>query len=364
MLGARLTEIIETRDATGGIALVAGVPGSGKTTLVRTFAKRKSESPNVAMIEGGVSRLNDPLSLFLEIGVEIGADEPFRKIADVDSRLKSGGVGVGIVKGVAEYEHVRTTGVFEGLLNETARQGLWNGKALILVVDELQRLTESQAKVLADLHQGLHRCPILVVGAGLQHTEQVLAQRGISRIVDGIELGVLDRQSTHDVISETLIALDREAPSKVVESLADASCDFPQHIHCYLEAAVQSVNANVGWHAPNMLSGVLKKGDASRARYYNSRLEAMVDGHSRLIPLVAHMVDHGEDTLFVDQAISAAGDGGEKIVNDAISHGVLTRREGKVSFGIPSFRDHMIGVLRDRQQSIRNDRTIESGLIR
>ena len=360
MLSDRLAEIMETGDAGSGVALIVGVPGSGKTTLARTFARRKSESAGVAMIEGGVSRLNDPLNLFLEMGVEIGADEMFREIAGVDSRLKSGGVGVGIVKGVAEYEHVRTTGVFESLLNETARQGLWDGKALILVVDELQRLTESQSKVLADLHQGLHHCPILVVGAGLQNTEQVLARRGISRISDSINLGPLNREATRDIISTTLIDLEREAPLNVVDALADASHDFPQHIHCYLKAAVAAVNASVGWHAPGMLKQVLAKGDEFRAAYYDSRLLAMDDGRPRMLPLIERMVNTGVVRITkrsAEKAITEAGeDDGELAVSDAIQHGVLTLEgDNHVSFGIPSFHGHMVGVLQQHRDTLRRE---------
>ncbi len=126
-LGHRLAVVKDTGDASDGLALITGVPGAGKTTLARRFAKSNAETSGVSMIEGGVSRLNDPLNLFLAMGAAIGESERFKKVDDVDSRLKSGAVGVGVARGTAEYGHVRTTLGFEALLQVSAEQGC--GKA-------------------------------------------------------------------------------------------------------------------------------------------------------------------------------------------------------------------------------------------
>ena len=366
-LGHRLAVVKETGDASDGLALITGVPGVGKTTLARRFAKSNAETSGVSMIEGGVSRLNDPLNLFLAMGAAIGESERFKKIGDVDSRLKSGAVGVGVARGSAEYEHVRTTLGFEALLQISAEQGLWKGKALVVVIDELQQLKEHQADLLADLHQGLHQCPILVVGAGLQNTRAVLSNLGISRIADGIELGPLHRDATREVFSESLIDFDREAPPHVVERLAEASYDFPQHIHCYLTAALDAIDDSAGWRDPDVLAEVLKEGDRLRARHYNDRLQAMMEGHERMLPLVAEMRDR--DVLTMRKSVAAAaietkGGDGWKTVADAVKHGVLTEgEEGRVGFGIPSFHNHMMMLLDTYERELKFDkspRTIQS----
>ena len=366
MLRDRLDEIVETGSAMGGIALITGVPGSGKTTLAMTFAKRSANAPGVAMLEGGVSQFGNHLHFFLAIGKNKG----FREIANVDPQLKSVGAGgVAVAQGKVDLEHVRTTLEFETLLRASADAGLWKGKALVVVVDELQQLKKRHSDVLTDLHKGLHRCPILVVGAGLQNTPDVLVRRGVSRVVRGVELGPLERAATRDIISETLIDLDREAPTNVVNALAEASHDFPQHIHCYLEATVDAVKASVGWRAPCMLKQVLEKGDELRTAYYDSRLRAMGEGRPRMLPLIERMENTGSVRMSqraAAKAITDAGDDdGKAAVADAIQHGVLTLENDEfVSFGIPSFHGHMVGVLRQHRDQLRreqqlNDRGID-----
>lgn len=65
-----------------------------------------------------------------------------------------------------------------GLLRESAQVGMWDGKALVLAIDELQSTEADAMPALRVLHVGLHGCPILLVGFGLQHTASVLAEPG------------------------------------------------------------------------------------------------------------------------------------------------------------------------------------------
>ena len=334
-LKQRLAMVVETGDASDGLALVTGVPGVGKTALARTFAS----SCGAFAIVGGTSELDSALHLFLNIGKAIGRETGFKRIADVDPRPVGGNVGIG----------------FALMLRQSKAEGLWDGKdgkALVLVIDELQTLEQQQAKLLRDLHQGLHECPILVVGVGLQHTRSVLSRHGVSRVARGIQLGPLRREDTREAIAEGLAALDREAPDHVVERLAQASHDFPQHVNCYLSAALDVVDNERGWAACGVLARVVAKGDALRGAYYDTRLETMPDGYDRVLPIIEHMRKHNSPILSKCAAIHAiddAGMDGKSAVEEAIAHGVLTHgKRGEVSFGILAFHKHMVALLAER----------------
>ena len=348
MLNDRLRLVAETGSTRGGLALVTGVPGAGKSTLVSEFVALSVTSSGVAAIDGGVPQLDNPTHLFLRMGGAIGAQEEFKEIADIHTQKKGGHLGAFSVRAGLDYEHVRTTIGLEGLLQASAEAGLWKNKTLIVSIDELQTVEKQQARTLKLLHEGIHHCPILpilIVGAGLQNTQAVLGGYGMSRVDDGVMLGPLERDATIEVISKSLEDFNRAAPPHVINELAEASHDFPQHIHGYITAALNAVQASVGWLDPDMLSKVIADGDKRRARYYNARLNAMGRGYSKMKPVIGCMVQGGVRALSMQAAIDAvdaAGFPGEQAVEDAIQHGVLTLEpEEHVSFGIPSFHNYM-----------------------
>ena len=54
------------------------------------------------------------------------------------------------------------------------------------------------------------------------------------------------------------------------------------------------------------------------------------------------------DTSMLEHHVDAASFDGERTVREAIRHGVLSLAGGGVGFGIPSFRDHVDCLLRER----------------
>ena len=347
----RLSVLAETEISRGGIALITGVPGSGKTTLANVFA----ETCYAVHFKAGVYNFDDPVDAFLSIGKAIDRESYFARIAGVDSRFTAAGTS-GSIAGVASgkinltREHVRPVRGFAAMLQLTKDK--WT-RPLVVVVDELQNLNAKQAETLRVLHEGGHECPILVVGAGLQNTHDVLSRNGISRVDEGIALGTLDRQATIEVISETLADFNLEASPEVVERFAEASHDFPQHINCYITAATKAAKDGRGWFDRETTQNALDEGDRLRTRYYDRRLMAMGRGRSRMIPVIARMMKTATDSLDMQESIDAIDDAkgdGEKTVDDAVHHGVLTLGlDERVSFGIPSFRNHMLDILREHE---------------
>ena len=124
--------------------------------------------------------------------------------------------------------------------------GAWDGKALAVIIDELQTIDPASMKALRVLHQGAHGCPMLVVGIGLQHTPQVLANprdgsAGISRVAQTIHLRSLSAAEAWEAIDGNMRALGHRLPKPCVTALAEASCGFPQHIHGYLDGALKAI---------------------------------------------------------------------------------------------------------------------------
>ena len=343
-----------------GLQLTIGVPGSGKTRLADEFAKRVHgqtvEGRTVSTLMISPEELGDPPSLFQTMGRAIDAEREVAKIAQVDDRVSnvSGGVlgtSVAVAKDVGRH-----TPAFAGLLRESTAKGLWKNKTLVLLIDELQSIDDEAMPTLRVLHQALTRCPILLMGFGLQHTAARLASvsggRGISRVAEPTILHALSRNDTVTAFSETLARLGHDdVPGESLDALADASHGFPQHINGYLEGTHEALNRH-GHLRGEALAEALEHGGRRRIAYYNKRLSA---AHSRkpMTALAAAMERAQKARLEYHDAKNVLVEAGfgEAELEAAIAHGSLTcDDEDNVSFGIPSFHTYMKQLL-DRERA-------------
>ena len=360
-LRGRLDDLCETGDASGGMALIVGVPGVGKTQLGRKFAE------DAVALEGALdirrlaidtSLLEHHVDLFLAIARALDAEDEARRVAELDTRSTTRSAGVGFVRGSLAQEHARHTGSLPALLDASKHAGMWSGKALVLVVDELQTVEPAGITALRVLHQGDHGCPILLLGIGLQHTQQVLANprdgtAGISRVAQPIRLGTLSAPEALEAIERNMLALGHAIPEPCVAALANASHGFPQHIHGYLAGALAAVAKHGGLAVGPSLDDALRAGGRARANYYDTRL-SMLANQNAMLPVVDAMLEQRRNSLWQEEAVRAIDDAsfdGEETVREAIKHGVLTLEKGGVSFGIPSFFDHMKNLLAERRHS-------------
>ena len=358
-LNARLDKVL-AGGVTGGIALITGVPGAGKSELGRQFSKRaiaRNSKPVIRHLPADVSLLPSDIGMFKEVSATLGRSEVGRRVAEIDTRGTGWSAGGGSVKVQRTTEHARHTGTLYELLRGSLREGMWRDRALIVTVDELQTVEPEAMRNLHMLHRGEHGCPILVVGIGLQHTQDVLAHprdgsAGISRIAEPIALGCLAHKEAVDAVSGNMSAFGCDISEEGAEALAEASFGFPQHIHAYLEAGVVVIREQGPLDEPGRLDTAIGRGNKRRTRYYQDRLRGMNTRtpFDAMMPIVAALNAQRKDALRESEAIDVATKGkfdGEAVVDDAVAHGVLTRHpDGTVGFGIPSFQDYMTEQLR------------------
>lgn len=364
-LNKRLDDLCETGDPSEGMSLVVGVPGVGKTQLAREFAERAMtrEGLDVRWLRVDPALLGRDVGLFREIVKALDSVEVGREIAEMDTKPATAGVGVGAVKGNIAWERVRHTGSLFELLRGSKDAGAWEGKVLVVTIDELQRVRPTGMDALCVLHQGDHGCPLFLVGIGLQHLPQVLGSRDeaarISRVAQTIRLEPLAEALALEAIDKNMLALGHAIPQASAKALANASHGFPQHIHGYLAGALDAIakHGNLARGAP--LDDALKAGDEARTDYYDARL-SMLPNEDSMLAVIGAMLKWGGNSLRKGEAVAvleAASYAGEATVDAAIAHGVLTLEKGGVGFGIPSFHTHMVRRLEAHRRLRRTSAT-------
>ena len=361
VLHGRLDEVIDAGESLGGVALMTGVPGVGKTQLGRRFAKeaqaRRDATVKHLAISSGM--LADDLSLFLAIGRALASENEFRKVAETDTRTTAACGAIGIVKGNVAKEHVRHTGSLGSLLLATKGSAAWRHTVLVLTVDELQGVKPAGMAALAELHLGLHGCPILLLGIGLQHTLRVLESgdsgAGLSRPATHLRLGTMATDDAEEAITGALEALGGDISKPGAATLAHMSQGFPQHIHGYIKGACAAYDEHGGLDTPAAIDAAAAFGHRLRQDHYQSRLAAMgAASRSAMLNVAATMLERAVDWLDWDDAVAAAAakrEDPEAVVEAAVERGVLAEREdGTVGFGMPSFLAYMGEQIKARKR--------------
>ena len=277
-----------TGDVSGGMILVEGVQGVGKTQLVDEFSRRAvaNATPpgSVAWLGLSTASIRDEFALFSRIVAGLGHREGMaERLAGLSGRT----TGAAMAGARISVERaVRQAKSLEHMLVLSKQNGLWDAKALILTVDEIQNITGEERRVLSQLHEGRHGCPIMVVGAGLQHATERLGGRltrldgtpdsaVISRFAKRLLLGPLSRAETMEAITEGLASLGHEIDEAPASALASASMGFPQHIHGYVEGALESISKHGNLASDIALQDALAPGGTARTSYYEERLKGM-----------------------------------------------------------------------------------------
>ena len=360
-LRAELAMLCASGDPSNGIELFTGVPGAGKTQLANEYAKRVSGAVHsgrtVHVVDIDTHLLNDEVGVFLMLAKALGSAAIGKTVSGLDTKTTGRTLGIAGFQAGATVSHERRTGTLPELLSDSLDAGMWRGKALVVVIDELQSVAPAGMAALRVLHRGAHGCPIQLIGFGLQHTPAVLATpgdgvAGISRVARKTALGPLDPAEAYDAMAGNLVALGHDCvPDASTRQLADASFGFPRHVHGYLEGAHVAI-ATHGCLTGQALAEALSHGDQKRIEHYNERLQA-ARAHGSMFAVIAAMERLGRCKLERDEALEALENDGRDPadLDAAVAHGVLVADEDDcLSFGMPSFHSHMVSRLETRRQ--------------
>ena len=323
-----------------GIALIDGIPGVGKTQLLREFAKRAQAADGaVRHVDLQTNDLNDP------------APEIFESMAtpllDEGETFQGGSSPGGL-----------------GTMLRRSDSRLWQGKTLIVTVDEVQNVSPGGRSVLSVLHEGVHDRPILVVAAGLTSAMKVLSaaretltgtvdRDTISRIATVLALGNLNRSETEEAFTEVVAQCTGLAiPGELLHALAEASSGFPQHVHCYARACIETAEVLGCLDTQDAMSAVVTMGDGCRKNYYDLRLKTINQCYRPVVVQLAHGMAPSDDgpalawneaVAVVERTLNSRLEDGRLVVELLVDKGILQLRDnGEVFFPMPSFHGHMV----------------------
>lgn len=322
-----------------GIALIDGIPGAGKTQLLHEFAKRAREGDSTTLhVDLQTRDLSDPAA---EVFASIVA--PLRQ---EDTTSREGGAHSGL-----------------GNMLRRSDSRLWENKALVVTIDEVQNISPTGRSVLSVLHEGSHGRPIMVVAAGLTSSMKVLGaarqtltgdvdRDTISRIATVLTLGHLSRSETEEALMENVArCTGLTIPARLLDTLAEASSGFPQHVHCYARACVETAEVLACLDTPDAMEAVIAMGDGYRKNYYDLRLKTINQRYRPVVVQLAHSIAASGDGLAIawNDAVAAAErtlnsrlEDGHVVVEMLIDKGILDMRDNsQVFFPMPSFHGHM-----------------------
>ena len=356
-------------DAQGGIRLVYGAPGAGKSALLEELAGRwRSREAGDAPIPIFVSAddFAEPALVAEAILDTLTADAgPY----SASSRRTAWSARAGFLSRRVETETSRDSPLSEvsdgrrnpwAMLREFAPLPDWPGP-VILLVDEAQGMTgdmsNGESSLLKALHEGRHGFPLTAVLSGLSDTLQVLRALGVSRLSEGAA-HALDPLSGSECREAVTALLDRhrvkggaEDRAEWVHAIAEHCNGWPQHLHNYLAATARSLTDAGGDLARADLDAALEHGDRARVNYYNARLAGLARAHGAIRSILSRIPDDGlltgEVMAMAQRSSAEAGfDDGPQLYKALLHAGVL-HEDGALMCRcpIPSFRRHILDTL-------------------
>ena len=365
-LHARLEYVVSEQDPEDGLVLIDGIQGIGKTGLLREFARQavsgegrcgETEVVHLSLVaeELGTRPADLAATMLNSIPSAMPKDiqgarrEVSRAFAWIKRTVK---------RGPGFELRVQADLPLNQLLRESKALGWWDGKALLLTIDEVQNIDGNGRKNLATLHEGKHGCPILVLCAGLQHSRQVLndplgttdgrPSPTISRF-STLTLDMLSHEDSIEAVWQSVLkAGSRAMPADLAEQIASACMGFPQHLHGYVQASVSALR---NWDTLETLDAkqwVLAQGDDARRTYYEGRLASFSPDEGIALCQIAVLASEREGRIpwrIAAEATDAADTDatGRQLLTAAIQKGVVSLVEGSTDliFPIPSLMNHL-----------------------
>ena len=356
-------------DAQGGIRLVYGAPGAGKSALLDELAKRwRAREASGAPIPLFVSA-DDFAEPALVAEAILDTLAPGATPFSASSRRATWSARAGFLSRRVETETSRDSPLAEvsggrrnpwAMLREFAPSQDWPGP-VILLIDEAQGMTgdmsNGESSLLKALHEGRHGFPLTAVLSGLSDTLQVLRELGVSRLSEGAAhaLGPLSGSECREAVAAMLdrhrVKGGAEDRAEWADAIAERCNGWPQHLHNYLAGTARSLIDAGGDLARADLGAALEHGDRARVNYYNARLAGLAPAHRAIRSILSRIPDGGlltgEVMAMTRRAATGAGfDDGPQLYK-ALLHAGILHEDGALMCRcpIPSFRRHILDTL-------------------
>ena len=356
-------------DAQGGVRLVYGAPGAGKSALLEELARRwQSRDGNDAPTPLFVSA-DDFAEPALIAEAILDALNPGTAPCSASSRRTAWSARAGFLSRRVETETSRDSPLAEvsggrrnpwAMLREFAPPQDWPGP-VILLIDEAQGMSgdmsNGESSLLKALHEGRHGFPLTAVLSGLSDTLQVLRDLGVSRLSEGAAhaLGPLSGGECREAVAALLdrhrVEGGAEDRAEWASAIAERCNGWPQHLHNYLAGAARSLVDAGGDLARAELDAALEHGDRARVNYYNARLTGLAPAHGAIRSILSRIPDGGlltgEFMAMAQRIATHAGfETGPQLYRALVHAGVL-HEDGTLMCHcpIPSFRRHILDTL-------------------
>lgn len=349
---------LDVVNAKGGLNIVTGIPGVGKTALLNQFIKESIE----VFGEGNLNvvRLSAEEIMFSgdSTGYFAKTLSTQTEIPESVEQIGKRGVG-GRIAGKLPF----LKGERKASSETTARyvKEIKIEKPTIVVIDEILNLhsgiqsnVDDAKRLMSYLHQGDHGLPIMTLCAGLPNTLDRLADLGfgISRNRRSLRLGLFSDAETRECIPATLAYYGyNDVPQDWIERMATLSQNFPHHVSAYCIAFEKTMTGQSGY-SKQLLKSVLDEGYSIRREYYLGRLKSMGDNARYLNNVYVRELLKTDGPIEV-KSLKRAIDGyaneeesevdAEIIVNQSTANGIFHREVSgdPLSVPIPSLRTFM-----------------------
>ena len=353
-------------DAQGGIRLIYGAPGAGKSALLEELARRwRAREASDAPIPLFVSA-DDFAEPALVAEAILDTLNPGATPFSASSRRTAWSAQAGFLSRRVETETSRDSSIAEvsggrrnpwAMLREFAPSQDWPGP-MILLIDEAQGMTgdmsNGESSLLKALHEGCHGFPLTAVMSGLSDTLQVLRELGVSRLSEGAAhaLGPLSGSECREAVAALLdrhrVKGGAEDRAEWAGAISERCNGWPQHLHNYLAGTARSLIDAGGDLARAELDAALEHGDRARVNYYNARLTELAPAHGAIRSILSRIPDCGlltGEVMAMAQrtATEADFDNGPQFYKALLHAGVL-HEDGALMCHcpIPSFRRHIL----------------------
>ena len=348
------------------LVLIDGIQGIGKTGLLREFARQavsgegRCGETEVAHLPLVAEELGEPPG---DLAATILNSIPSAVPKDIQGAKREvsrafAWIRRTVKRGPGFELRVQADLPLNQLLRESKDLGWWEGRALLVSIDEVQNIDGNGRRNLATLHEGKHGCPILVLCAGLQHSRRVLQDPlqttdgrpspAISRF-SAYTLNMLSREDSIDAVRQSVLKAGNEAmPADLAERIATVCMGFPQHLHGYVQASVGALRTWGTLETNDAKQWVMTQGDDARRTYYEGRLTSFSPDEGIALCQIAAIASAREGRIpwrVAAETIDAADTDttGRQLLTAAIQKGVVSLVEGSTDFvfPIPSLMHHL-----------------------